>query len=108
MYYGIVIDAHLMPEMRNELARNSGPLFQLMDWFLQNCGIAITPKIEEHWRSKIRDTDPFFWSWYYEQIEGKTIRGVPPKDLGSNVKRKLRVGYCMPKDPYVKGYLECA
>jgi hypothetical protein len=108
MYYGIVIDAHLMSGMRDELARSSGQLFGLINWFLQNCGIAMTPIIEAHWKSKIRDTDPVFWSWYYTQIEGKTIRSVEPKDLGTNVKKKLRVEYCVPKDPYVKGYLECA
>jgi hypothetical protein len=108
MCNGVVIDAHMMPAIRDELVRGSGQLCNLINWFLQNCGIARTSQIEIHWRTKISDKDPFFWHWYAQQILNRSIHDIKPKNLGRDVKKRLRIKYGLPKDPYLTAYLECA
>lgn len=105
---GMVIDAHLLPAIRRELVQESGPLFGLLSWLLGNCGIARTPLIEEHWRTKIKGTDVFFWSWYDSQIERKSIKDSVPKKLPAAAKKRLRADFGLTREPYLVGYLECA
>jgi hypothetical protein len=105
---GIVIDAHMMRVIRDELVQDSGCLYSLICWITENCGIAITPQIEAHWKTKCSDKNPFFWDWYTKQLLNKSIRYITPKTLNQHVLKKIRDKYGLPKDPFVIGYMECA
>jgi len=105
---GIVIDAHMIPAIRDELVRHSGSLYELICWVIENCGIARTPQIENHWRSKFSaNRDHVFWKWYMNQVLNKAIHNIPPKNLSSSVKKKIRDDYGL-SDPTVMEYIKCA
>jgi len=104
---GIVIDAHMVPAIRDALALGSGSLYDLICWVIENCGIARTPQIEAHWKTKCSDRDQFFWSWYSQQVLDRSIHDITPKNLGSSVNRKIRNDYGL-SDPFVLGCIKCA
>jgi hypothetical protein len=106
---GIVIDAHIIRSARDEIVLSSGPLYELICWITQNCGIAITQYIEKHWKNHCGDRTPsIFWEWYTDQAKIGSIKIIKPKQLDINILNKIRKKYGLPKDPFVIAYIECA
>jgi len=105
---GIVVDAHMIRKIRDELVRSSGPLYELICWVIINCGIAVTPQIEAHWKTKCSDRDPFFWEWYTQQVLNKSVHDITLQRLEVHITRRIHRDYGLPKDPFVIGYIECA
>jgi len=107
MWYGVVIDAHTMRAIRNAIVTENGVLYDLICWIINNCGLATTKYIEAHWETKCGQ-DPVFWKWYKDQVLNKAARDIPIKKLDSNIAKKIRERYCLPKDPFVLQYIKCA
>jgi len=105
---GIVIDAHMIPAIRYDLVQESGLLYELIQWLIQNCGIATTPQIEAHWKTKCSDNDPFFWTWYTERILDRSIRINEPNGLENEKIKKIHNEYGLPRDPFVIACISCA
>lgn len=105
---GVVIDAHMVQLIRDELVRGRGCLYSLICWVVENCGIARTPLIEAHWKTKCSDSDVFFWEWYTQQVLNKSVHDITTKKLNQHVLKKIRNEYGLPKNPFVIGYIECA
>jgi len=105
---GVVIEGHIVERMRDELVRESGTVYDLVNWMTHNCGIAMTPKVEVHWRMHCSDRDQFFWSWYTEQVEKRSIRPISPRRLDNKVSRKIHNDFGLPRNTLVRRYIECA
>lgn len=104
---GIVIDAHIIPNIRCDLANGSGALYDVLNWILENCGIAMTEYIEEHWRSKCRDAD-IFWEWYASPSTQKMVHCYKqPKPLDNRDTNKIRTVYGL-DNSHIKACIVCA
>lgn len=109
MNIGIIIDAHILHEIRDALVKENGLLYDLINWILDNCGIAITQLIETHWKSKISESDRFFWEWYFSEYHSKRrIREIELKKFNNMLMNKIITDCCLPKDIFVKGYIKAA
>lgn len=104
---GVVIEGHMLPQIRKALVSESGSLYQTISWILQNCGVAITRQIETHWRTQCADRDTFFWTWYATQILNRSIRDILPKKMPQHLWKNLRVNHGLPNNPAIRAYLEC-
>lgn len=104
---GVVVDAHVMRDARDQLALKSGDLYDVVSWVIDHCGIAITPRIKEHWERHC-GTDQFFWEWYTDQFVRHAIRFVPVSGLPPKEWKSIVGKFRMPADPYVKEYVACA
>jgi len=109
MYQGIFIDAHLLGDISDAIASESGPLYDMICWILDNCGIAITPLIQTHWEEKISDNERHFWEWYYlEYHVNRRIHEIPLIRLDAQLMNKVKINCHLPNDIYVKGYIKGA
>ena len=89
MYQGIFIDAHILEDICDALADECGPLYDMIFWILDNCGIAITPLIQSHWEEKISENKRHFWEWYYLEYQvNRRIKEIPLKKLEAPLMKK--------------------
>lgn len=109
MLTGIVIDAHLIPAFRKSLVAETGTLFELINWILDNCHLVVTPYIENHWKQKCPERDQFFWKWYEQKVVNHEIVFLNnPKRLNGELYLNLCKDYKIPKDCFIRAYLDCA
>jgi len=105
---GIVIDGHIMMQIRDELVLKSGKLFDLISWILNNCGIAITPYIKTHWQS-LCGRDQYFGEWYTNEYHVKrAIHDIPDPHLKHSTWQYIRKSFSLPDDPFVRSCIQCA
>ena len=105
---GVVIDGHLVQLIRDELLQARGSLYSFICWVVDNCGIARTPQIEAHWKTKCSENDVFFWEWYTQQVLRKSVHDITTKKLNQHVLKKIHKDYGLPRNPFVIRYIECA
>jgi hypothetical protein len=111
MCEGIVIEGHLLREMSPQVALMNGPLYDLLEWAVANCGIAMTDYIENHWEthcSPNKQANEAFWAWVTDQLKVNAMRHVDGAGVSAGDWRRIRVGFHAPSDPYVRAYIECA
>ena len=109
MNQGILIDAHLLEEISDALANESGSLYDLIYWILDNCGIAITPLIQSHWEEKISDNNRLFWEWFLLEYNiNRRIRAIPLKKFDASSMRKITTDCYLPNRTHAKGYIKGA
>jgi len=107
MCVGIVIEGHLIQDISNAIACETGDLYQLMTWVSSNCGIAWNDHIDAHWQSKCGHRDETFKMWFADQMQKRRVHKVDPKPLDRRITRNI-AKYGLPPDSFNKHYLECA
>ena len=108
MCEGVVIEGHLLIELRKELRNGQGALYDIVVWLETNCGIAMTDLIQTHWVDKGLMKDQYFHTWYVEKVNAKVIRWATEKNLNKHQWKKIHNEYGLPKDLYDRGYIKCA
>lgn len=109
MCNGIIIDAHLIPKIRCDLTNGSGTLYDILYWIVNNCGIAMTQYIENHWYTKCKDGD-VFWEWYRAQLEegkNKVHYHRQLKTLDNRAAKSIRNHYGL-NNSHIKACIVCA
>lgn len=104
---GIIIEGHILLEIRHDLANESGILYEILCWVSNNCGIAMTPHIEADWQNRLKEGDVFL-EWYREQIESKRVHIIPLKSLNSHIVSKIHNYYRLPRQTFILHYIRCA
>lgn len=98
-----------MQKIRDELVLEQGSLYELIYWIIQNCGIAISPLIEKHWKTKCSEKDQFFWTWYGVQITNHAVHPIKKiTNIAPDIKKKIHNDYKLPFDPFVIECIKCA
>ena len=108
---GIVIDAHLIKELRSQLIDRNGPIYSLVSWITTNCGIAVSDYIVTHWEQHCgsRAKNLLFWEWYYHELHDKhTIHFIQVTRFSGKTWTVLRAKHGIPPDPFVRADIECA
>lgn len=110
MNRGIFIDAHMLQDISDALDKESGSLYDLIYWILDNCGIAITPLILSHWEQKISENNRLFWEWFLlEYGSNRRIREIPLKKFDAVSMRKIVHDCHLPiNEIHTKGYIKGA
>lgn len=104
---GLIIEGHLIPEIRHDLANENGRYYDILCWVSQNCGIASNAHIEEHWRKHSREGD-IFWQWYTQEYVAGNVHDIPRKRLDNRIIKRIHHDYRLPKNPFVLRYIMCA
>jgi len=107
---GIIVDGHLIPQLRLEMISEKGLLYEIISWALLNCGISTSEYIEDHWKTHCAERYREFWSWYDEQVLNRTIRVIPNEHLNKingTTFKKISQNHKLPKDCFIKAYLDC-
>jgi len=108
---GIVIDGHVIRNLKSELIVKSGMVYSLVSWITSNCGIAVNDYIVTHWEQHCgsRARNLLFWEWYFDELYNKrTIHFIRVKRLNGRSWRKFQAKFKIPVDPFIRTAIECA
>lgn len=107
---GIVIEAHTISALRDDIVRKSGKRYKMLVWLVENCRVVMTDRIRMHWESCIGNRCVIVFDWL-EQInfrkpvfnEIKKIEAVH-----RDIKKTMRNEYGLTGQPFVVHYIDCA
>ena len=108
---GIVIDGHVVKNLRSGLIYKNGLIYSIVSWITANCGIAISEYIVTHWEQHCgsRAKDTLFWEWYFDELYNKrTIHFINVTRLDGREWRNIQAKFNIPDDPFIRAAIECA
>ena len=102
----MVIDANIIPEFSQELRTETGYVYGIVTWVLENLGIGIDGYISFEWENICKDI--WFEAWFTDGLKNGKIRNVLSKKLEKHIRKTIRIDYGFPTGDLDIKYLECA
>ncbi len=107
---GIIIDGHVIKQFKNELVEEKGCIFDIINFIVAKCGIAINQVIENHWETHCgkKERALEFWEWYTTNCLQNRIHFIESKKINGKLWASIQAKFSIPTDPFVRAAIECA
>jgi hypothetical protein len=105
---GVVVDANIMSHYIQEKKNDEGKLYNLIEFIIDCCGLAINDRVELEWRNTTGDE--FFNIWFVDCILAQRIKYVTDSNkLTTHQKNKIHNDYGLPRGNKSKdiAYIKC-
>ena len=108
MCEGIVIEAHAILELRDDIVLATGTRYELLEWLMHNCKIVMTDKIKNHWELKLGIKGDVVFDWLEQKNHEKCVHELKNiKKVHRDIKKKIKE-FGLTKEPFVEHYIDCA
>ena len=109
MCEGVVIEAHTIRLLRDDIARKRGTNYKMLKWLVENCGIVMTDKIKKHWEDNLHNRGEIVFDWLEQLNYNKSVNELKQiKKVHRDIKKKMRNDFGLTNQPFVVHYIDCA
>lgn len=106
---GIVIEAHTIRKLRDDIVRARGPRYKMLEWLAGNCRIVMTDKIRSHWDISLGNRGAIVLDWLEQINHKKSVNELKEiKRVHRDIRRKMRNEFGLTGQSFVMHYIDCA